>query len=414
LRSGTSNIYTFLPAASGGAAAFNRSRHPQRPVRILLFFCLCLLLASCSRNRSGVVPAIRDIAITEDQTSPNFSLQQIDKNLLLVYPDLSSLSLNLVTVLLEGQQPDRLDLGETSYLDRISDTPEVEADFGLHLFFTGFAQQQILYVDREEEDRKVLKWLTKKSPEQSWWIDALPDLGRPIAGWDTEGKDLELFFLQERSLNLYRLSEEHDPQLIDGPIRFDGPLVPVGKVSTIHDGGFRAFTVYDSQSRRLYLVSRQGDGIRWEAIYPYGETHCSRVVDSRLLILVYEPPGSALTLLERPPKDRELAQEGAFTAVPVTLCKGTTSVFLAVYRERLYYLFNERSSEGTGAEGFSLSILYPYRTSKGWRYEKVRLVEGEAPIRAFRVHQIDDRLYIAYLRDSLRLLTFSLADLTAP
>ncbi len=373
--------------------------------------CLCLLLAACSKTQSSIVPAICDIAVTEDQTGLNFSLQQIDKTLFLVYPDLSSLSLNLVTVRFDARQPDRLDLGETSYLDRISDTPEVEEDFGFHLFFAGSAQQQILYVDREEEDRKVLKWLTKKSPQQPWWIDALPDLGRPVAGWSTEGKDLELFFLQDRSLNLYRLSEEHNPQLIGGPVRFDGPFVPAGEVSTIHDGGFRAFTAYDTQSRRLYLISRQGEGIRWEAIYPHGEAHCSRVVDSRLLILVYEPAGSTLTLLERPPKDGEFAKDGAFTAVPVTLCEGTTCVFLAVHQGRLYYLFNERSSEGTEAEGFSLSILYPSRTSKGWRYEKARLVEGEAPIRAFRVHQIDDRLYIAYLRDSLRLLSFSLAGL---
>jgi hypothetical protein len=93
----------------------------------------------------------------------------------------------------------------------------------------------------------------------------------------------------------------------------------------------------------------------------------------------------------------------------VTLCEGTTSVFLAFHEDRRFFLFNERTTDQEDNRSYQLSLLYP--ATNGSQYRKVSLATGDAEIERFRALQAGDCLYVLYLQDELRLLSLSLADI---
>jgi hypothetical protein len=119
---------------------------------------------------------------------------------------------------------------------------------------------------------------------------------------------------------------------------------------------------------------------------------------------------STITLLETELIRDHALEQKSFDVIPVTLCEGTTSVFLASHEDRRFFLFNERTADQEDKRIYQLSLLYP--PTKGPQYRKVPLVTGDVDIEGFRALQVGDCLYVLYLQDELRLLSLSLADIS--
>jgi len=371
------------------------------------------VLLSCSSESADFFPNLHEYRITEKQSGFNFTIQSTGERLFVTYPDLSTLSLNLVPVDILDQETDpcSLKVDATSFLDRISDTPEIDRGFGAHLLFVDSGGQNIVYSDRESEGSELFKWLSRAKSEETWWIAALTGLGKPLIGRKLGEKRLELVLQRSGSLYLYRLEGEDDPQQIAGPLISATAYVPAGAVSELRQGEYWACTAYDSDSQRLYLVRLGEQKASADPLYSSGEVHHSLIAEDRLLILLYEPESSSLLLLEKPLS--AAAEDGAgFEVVPVTVCAGTTSVFLAVVGSKRYFLFNERIAAAESENAYRLALLCPKATNKGVRYDKVDLLESPVQIRRFQALQIGRCLYIACLQDGIRLLSFALPDPT--
>jgi hypothetical protein len=370
---------------------------------------VCLLFCSCfSRNEGGKLE-VQETTLTENAVARSFSLHLCEPRLFVIYPSLDALSLNLISVEILST-PLRQNVKDTKYLDRISYSPDIGEDFGRHLFLAAEPFQHILYMDRESEGNAVLKWLSKTDTDETWWIDAFPGLSEPLAAVPEQGGGLQVVLSEGMSLSLYRFQPEGQPLRLATTTLPSGALHPVGRTHIVRQGDDWAFSVYDSHSKRLYLVQPRQGKLGTEAVYTCGAVHYSTVLDNRLYILVFEPAESSITMLERASIWSQSADQRTFAVVPVTLCEGTSSIFLTKYNGQHLFLFNERGIEQGKTNGYQLSLLY--LETAGGKYEKLALVEGEESIQDFTALVAADTLYVLYMKtDKLTLLSVSLEKL---
>ncbi len=370
---------------------------------------LCLLLCSCFSGSDDQKPEIRETAVSDHSVGLNFSVHLRDAKLYMIYPSLDALSLNLISAEV-SRDPLRPNLEDTKYLDRISYSPDIGESFGRHLFLSDDRFQHILYIDREGEDNSVLKWLSRSGTDDTWWIDAFPGMSEPLAAIPEKDGALQVLVSEDTSLSLYRLQPEGQPMQLASAHLSSGPLQPTGRTCLVRQGEYWACSVFDDHSKRLYLIHPRQDTLRIEPVYTSGEVHYSTILEDRLYILLFEPEKSTIALLERTSIWDQAADQRSFAVAPVTLCEGTTSVYLTTFNGQLLFLFNERVTDQQKKTSYQLSLLYP--ESSGAEYEKLALVEGEAKIEGFTALKAGDTLYVLYLRaDTLTLLSGSLEKL---
>ena len=368
---------------------------------------LCLLLGSCFSRPDRHKLEIRETPVSDHSVGLNFSMHLQDTQLYMIYPSVDALSLNLISADI-APDPLRPILEETKYLDRISYSPDIGEDFGRHLFLADDRFHHILYVDREGEDNSVLKWLSKTASDDTWWIDAFPGLTEPLAAIPKQDGSLHIVVSEGTSLSLYRLQPEGQPLKLAAA--FAGAFHQVGRAHIVRQGDYWAFSVYEDRSKRLYLIHPGKDTLTIEAVYTSGEVHYSTIIDDRLYILLFEPATSTIALLDRALNPDQTADQRPFEVLPVTLCEGTSSLFLTSYYGRHLFLFNERVVDQREKSSYQLSLLYP--EAAGGEYEKLALVKGDTNIQGFTALRAGDTLYVLYLReDTLTLLAVSLERL---
>jgi hypothetical protein len=368
-----------------------------------------MLLCSCFSGSEDKKLEMREITVSDHSVGLNFSMHMRDTQLYIVYPSVDALSLNLISAEV-FRRPLRPALEDTKYLDRISYSPDIGESFGRHLFLADDRFHHMLYIDREGQESSVLKWLSKTGTDESWWIDAFPELTEPLAAIPEQEGALQVVVSEGTSLSLYRLQPEGQPLQLASTALPSGPLQPTGRTYVVRQGDFWTCSVYDDLSKRLYLIHPRQDTLGIEPVYTSAEVHYSTILDDRLHILLYEPAESAITLLDRALIWDQTADQRAFEVLPVTLCEGTTSVFLTTYKGRYLFLFNERVVDKREKTSYQLSMLYP--ESEGTKYEKLALVEGDANIQGFTALKAADTLYLLYLRNErLTLLCASLGEL---
>jgi hypothetical protein len=392
-------------------------KHHCIRIALVLTFAGAWLFA-CLPGSETSLPSTHEITITESSVGMNFSLHLDNDRFYVIYPTLNALSLNFVNLIytanLETAQvstdPCSLTVRDPTYLDRISYTPEIDVNFGRHLFLANGSTRHILYSDLEDEGSLVLKWLSTTDDDDAWWIDSLPGLNYPLIGRLDEDDEIRAVVADNGALSLYILDKDTDLRRISTTVFPSGDFLAQGDVSVVQQDDFWAFTAYDGSSKRLYLVQMKENELAAQAVYTEGEIHYSTIAEGRLLILIFEPLESTITLLDAKLIGDRALEQMAFEVIPVTLCEGTTSVFLAYHEDRRFFLFNERTTDQDDKRSYQLSLLYP--TAKEAQYRKVPLVTGDVDIERFRGLQVGDCLFVLYLQDELRLLSLSLADIS--
>ena len=376
---------------------------------LLQVTAVCLLLCSCFSGSEKQELEVQETTISDHPVGQNFSMHRRDARLYMIYPSLDALSLNLISAqILQDPLPPILE--DTKYLDRISYSPDIGSEFGRHLFLADDRFQHILYIDREAQGNSVLKWLSKTVTEDNWWIDAFPGLSEPLAALPEQEGNLQVAVSEGSSISLYRLQPEGQPLQLASTTLSSGALQPAGRSCVVRQGENWAFTVYDDHAQRLYLIHPRQGALRIEPVYTSGEVHYTTILDDRLRILLFDPAQSTITLLERALVWHQEADRRSFEALPVTLCEGTSSVFLTTHRGQHLFLFNELAADRREKDSYQLSLLYP--ESSGANYSKVTLVEGDENIQGFSALKAADTLYVLYLRaDTLKLLSVSLQKL---
>ena len=378
------------------------------PLILLLVFSI--LIISCADEVDKHPIKTKIIDLSNGMTGANFSLQKVGSNLHILYPDLESLSLKMLTFSGEIEKP--FEPEETYYLDRIGYSPEVDYTFGEHLYLVEDNRQHIFYFDLEGEEKKVLKWINKTFSEKTWWIDIVPASGKLVAALSVDPDRIDLFLNLEEALVVepaFRYSpvreteKDADPSVrsvlpakIPRTIR---PLLPAGDVSIISGNKLKGFTVYDTLSHRLYLIKQDAGRYLSEALFDFGEIHYSALTSGENLdILVYDSASSELIFLEK-----ELSGEQP-RQTPVTLSRGTRSVYFFLLSEQRYFVFDEIALDKNRKKTYRISLLY--MADEG--YVKTFLLESSNPIRKFKAVYQKQKLYLVFLQETLK---FMVADL---
>lgn len=356
-----------------------------------------LLVIACAREQPDN-QRIPEILYLSDGPSGNlFYLQQVEQELHVVYPDFDSLSLKLLIFAdFEGDERKKsVELLKTFFLDRISYTPEIDSLFGDHLYLIGNNQQHIFYIDWEREEKKILKWISKPFSSDTWWIDIIPYSGKLVTALITESDRIELFLSYEDALYVKHVGSSVPPECIMASFS------QRGDVSNLLNSKRKGFTVFDAFSNYLYLIQQHSSGYVSEPIFTSGEIHYSTITDEgNLNILIYDIASTELTFLERFADYPQLKQS------PVTLCRGTNSVFFFFLRDNKFFLYNEVTLNQNKERSYQISLIYP----EGDQYKNISLYRSSSPIYKFKALLRDKRLCITFLQDSLKLMVVDLLD----
>ena len=279
-----------------------------------------------------------------------------------------------------------------AYVDRVTDLPEQDPLLGAHLLFADGGFLHLLYLDRQSEDSRLLKHLTRPA-EQASLIDVLPVTGKPVAAFVLADGALDLFL--ERDGALYREGPLGSGALVQAPFEAAGPA------SRIVGQNTRGFTVYDSSSRRL-LLFLDGAGQAY-TIARFGEAQdCLLAADGRLQAAAYDPRTSRLVLFET-------ANPGdGFSVQPVTLSRDTTALAVVDFGGRPGFLFNETAPRGDRRH--LVSLLYP-SAGAGAPYAKAILHRSTRPASGLRAVQRWRYLYVAFFEEEVRVLRVDVAQL---
>jgi len=367
-------------------------RHYYRTV--LLFFPL--LLAACTAPPPSAVFPHYLVTLAEGPLGTDFSLVESDNELHLVSADYKTLSLRLL--ILEDKAPrGKLEIKEDHFLDRVSFSPEIDSLFGNHIYLVKENQQHLFYLDQAAEDRRILKWISKALSEEKWHIDVYPFSGRIISAILNENVDL---FFHDRGA-LYHLpcsALEQTPRNILSTSSLGS------EASLIQQGSFNGFTIFDCELKKLQLITPSGNGYGYNAepLIDSGEIHYSSIDNhQRLQILTYTQKNNELALYRQNP------DSDYFKLTPVTLSRGTRSIFLFNINGIDIFLFNESGKNHDQEHIYQLVMLFP----QGSKYTKAVLLQNNIPIYGFKALLRGHKLYIALLQESLAMLVVDLKAL---
>ena len=355
---------------------------------------LSLLIAACTP-----LPPLTEFphyltTIAEGPLGADFSLVENDNKLHLLFADYKTLSLKLLVVDHTNFQ-DKLEIKEDHFLDKVSFSSEIDSLFGNHIYLVKENQQHLFYLDQEGEDRSILKWIRKPLWEEKWNIDAYPFSGKIISA--ILDKNVDVFFHQHGAL--YYLTCSPVEQAAKN-ILLTSSLS--SEASLIQQGIFKGFTIFDNDTKKLHLITPSVNGYKAEPLIDRGEIHYSTIDNhQRLQILDYSQSSNELTLY------RQNLENDSFELIPVTLSRGTRSVFLLNINGIDIFLFNESGINQNQEHIYQLVMIYPQES----KYTKTVLLQDTVPIYGFKALLNGNKLYIALLQESLAILVVDLKAL---
>jgi hypothetical protein len=368
-----------------------------------ILFAACL--TGCFKTETSPVSAIEVREISQESAGDNLQTLRVGEDIYVTYPDLAGLSLNLVHFDLSdpktGGSTDvpSASSGDTTFLDRISETPEIDERFGTAVMIAWNGLLNVFYSDREMEGTPVLKWVSGPSEDEKWWIDILPFSGEPLAVLPGRQGDVELYLLRGAALVRQSVQTPDFQVLLD-------PCDPSGDICAIATDRRQEITIYDRSTRRLYALTRNDGTTDAKPVYTAGAVHHSILYDSRLRVLLYSPEESALLLLE------EQIGTRSFSVTPVTLCEGTTAVYLGYHDGLPFFLYSERVVDREDGRNNLLSVLSASAAADGEvRYRKSELFTAGGPIRRLSVVADGSRLLVFFVQDTLKMLTLDAGNL---
>lgn len=359
-----------------------------------ILLLLILLISSCKAASPITEFPHYLVTMADAPLGNNFSLLESHNKLHLLFSDYKTLSLRLF-ILNDNNPEETLEIEESLFLDRVSFSPEIDSLFGNHVYLIKDNQQHLFYLDQESEDRRILKWITRAIPEKKWYINAYPFSGKIISAVIDEKIDV---FFHEGGV-LYHLPCTP----AENSVRNILSTASLGsEASLIQQGSFKGFTIFDGDINKLQLITPCGNGYKAEPLIDSGEIHYSTIDNhQRLQILTFSRESDELTL------HRQAPDSDSFESIPVTLCRGTRSVFLFNINGRDIFLFNESGKNRNQEHFYRLVMLF----SQESKYTKEILLQDTIPISGFKALLIGNKLYIALLHESLDMLVVDLKSL---
>ncbi len=347
-------------------------------------------LASAAMSFPGVRPG------------PHASLLLDGASVAAVFADRDTTSLRVVEV------PVAADLPAVApapvFVDRIDIAPPLGAAFGLHAAASVGRGLRLLYLDREREDRQLLKSVSREAartpgdPPPGWRLELVEPYGQPVAVLQRpDGKPLDVW---ATGALLARGAGSADLRLLPAiqPREPGLPIAPAG------GGPPTGFSVWDDAAGVLYATRFFSDVPMAEAIAGGGPVHAmAEAPDGTLGIVTWDAASRRILLRERAPA------AAAFRTTTVTVCDGTSGLFLAWTTAGWLFVYDEVKPARPGRWVWELVVLSPEPKGVGRpRYRRGVLSSGPSPVTGLRAVIAERSLFVLEMRDVLRLLKTAL------
>jgi hypothetical protein len=339
------------------------------------------------RESTTLVPAVTSFPGV--RPGPYASLLLHGSSVAAVFADRETASLCVVEVPIDGTPPA---VAPTPvFVDRIDIAAPLGGSFGVHAAGSIDGGLRLLYLDREREDRQLLKCVAAGSA--GWRLELVEPFGLPIAVLaGPDGKPLDVwesgYLLARGSADDRRLWPELIPR---------GPGVPIAPAN---GGSPTGFTAWDDAAGTLLATRVTADGPRTDAIGGAGPVHAmAEAPDGTLGIVTWDAANRRILLLERAPG------VSTFTSTTVTLCDGVNGLFLVWTPTGWLFVHDEVRPAAGGRWLWELAVLIPGPKAVGRpQYRRGVLSSGPDAISGLRAVVANGSLFVLEMRDGLRLL----------
>ncbi len=306
-----------------------------------------------------------------------------------VYADRNTTSIRVVEVPAGGDLP--AEAPKAVFIDKVDIVQPLGGSFGLHASAVVDGRLRLLYLDREKEDRQLLKLVTEDA--KGWRLELVEPVGPPVAVLAaSDGKPVDVW--APDSL-LMRASAE------DRVLR--ERFVPRGQAVLLDSGdgpGPTGFGCWDDASGELVVV-RTGPEGAWISTVPGAGAVCAlaETPDGNLAVATWDPESRRILLLER---DEEKAPLKRTT---VTAGDGTNGLFLTWTPSGWLFIYDELRPAPLGRWVWELCMLSPEPRAVGRpRYRRSVLSSDSRQLTGFRALRDGESLFVLEIRDELRLL----------
>jgi hypothetical protein len=360
-----------------------------------------LALAGCPASRAPLRARVESAVIAAGRPVGPVSLLAGGGSLFAVFSDWETTSLAVCEVPIGPRLPPSI--ASPRLIDKVDVAPPLSPSFGEHACAASSGSLAVLYLDREREDKSVLKLATRAvgassasstSSAVQWRLDILEPAGGPLALLVEPDGRMACFWAAGSVF--FR-----DASGAQGILR--DALQPGSRALGFAAGDTRGFTVFDQSTRQLVWYRWTGGELAHGVVAEAGPVHAPTMsVDEagvvRLAVASYDPSKRRIYFF------RETDETGSFSRITVTMADGTRSLFCAPWNGGFLFLYDETRPLGGGKSACDLSLLAPV----GARYQKVALSTGSAPLLDLSAVLLDGALYVLALRQELALLRVEL------
>ncbi len=271
---------------------------------------------------------------------------------------------------------------EPTLVDKVDVTPTLTEGLGENSAGAVQGAVHVLYVDRQREDKRVLKWATWAGGPR-WSIDVLEPPGIPLAVLPGPSGGATALWAADGML-LSAASGTVSPSIVRVPFS------TAGGASSAAGG----LTVYDTGSRALVWLAPDPAG--WSQVEVPGgrEVHCAAPAPAGgLAVATYVPERHRIMLFES-------GRDRRWKSTAVTSSDDTRFVYLAPFEGRYLFLYDGVEGVRSGGRVSTLSLLVP----DGRRYSRKILWQGERPLAGAAARLSGRTLYVLWAGESVTLL----------
>jgi hypothetical protein len=368
----------------------------QEPMVKRTLFALAAALVATAGGGLGAreSPVLSPAAMTFPGVRPSsfVSLFLRGESITVVYADRDTTSLRVVDVPVSGALP--AEAPRAVFVDRVDIAPPLSGSFGLHASAVVDGKLRLLYVDREKEDRQLLKLVTED--DGRWRLELVEPFGSPVAV--LAGVDGKPLYVWAPGALLLRGAAED--RLLRESCLPRGQAVPFEAANGTGPAGVG---FWDDASGELVVESPGPDGVRSAVVPGAGPVFAlAETPDRGLAATTFDPGSQRILLLERD------AGEGSFRQATVTVCDGTNGLFLSWTQHGWLFVYDEVRPAPLGRWSWELAMLSPEPRAGGRaRYRRSVLSSDPRPLAGFRALITGGSLFVLEMRDGLRLLKTS-------
>ncbi len=339
------------------------------------------VVTACGPRPPGGLPPRHIAVLSEDQVAAPMTVAAVDGELHVLFANLDTLTLQLA----------RLDPHRNRHtlenVDAVGIYPADLAAFGVHAYAVHDGRQHVIYLDQQQADVLIPKWIYRDAGDRDWWVVTPVFDGTPRALLPQESGDPLLVTATPAGASVIEIAAvsglgRHRPEGMGDHPRVVWPLACAGRAS------FVALSAGDT-------LAWHGDAGAAQPLLHGAGAHYAACAGGTPHVLWHVPSTSEVLFAP-------LTDDGLGPTTAVTLAIGTTSVYFLPHRDGFSFVIDEHVGADAGAGGGAgrhrIALIHPDdQRSQPGGYRKSVLIDAADP-HGFAAAHLDGLLVIVERR----------------